>query len=268
MGYPDTMTMNPDVRGAADAASDSAVLEWGARLGYAANGLVHLLIAWIAVRIAFGSGGGKSADQSGALGTLARESFGQVLLWVAVVGFGLLAIWQITELITRHEAADRIKAAGKAVAYAALGWTALTFASGGNSNSNKQTKDFTATLMEQPGGQLLVGAVGLGIVGVGGYHVYKGWAQKFLEDLREHPGTFAEIAGRVGYIAKGVALGIVGVLFLVAAVKHQSGKASGLDGALRTLRDAPYGQVLLAAAAVGIAAFGVYCFARARYARV
>ncbi len=262
------MTTNPDVRGAADRANDSAVVEWGARAGYAANGLIHLLIAWIAVRIAFGSGGGQEADQSGALATLADQSFGAVLLWVAVAAFALLVVWEVTEAFLRHETTDRIKAAAKAVAYGALGWTAFTFASGGHSNSDKTTRDFTATLMDAPGGQLLVGAVGLGVIGIGGYHVYKGWARKFLEDLREHPGRFAEISGRVGYIAKGVALGIVGVLFLVAAVQHKSGKASGLDGALRTLRDAPLGTVLLVVVGLGIAAFGVYSIARARYARV
>ncbi len=262
------MGMNPDVRGAADRANDSAVVEWGARAGYAANGLIHLVIAWIAVQVAFGSGGGKEADQSGALATLAQQSFGAVLLWVAVAAFALLVVWEITEAFVRHETADRVKAVAKAGAYAALGWTALTFARGGHANSDKSTRDVTATLMDAPGGQLLVGAVGLGIVAVGGYHVYKGWKRTFLEDLREHPGRFAEVAGRVGYIAKGIALGVVGVLFLVAAVQHKSGKASGLDGALRTLRDAPMGTALLVIVGLGLAAFGVYSVARARYARV
>ena len=268
MGYPILMTMNPDVRQAADRANDSAVVEWGARLGYAANGLIHLLIAWIAAQVALGSGGGQNADQSGALATLAKESYGQVLLWVAVAAFTLLVVWEITEAVLRHETGDRVKAAAKAVAYGALGWTAFTFASGGHSSSSKTTKDFTATLMNAPGGQLLVGAVGAGIVAIGGYHVYKGWTKKFMEDLKEHPGRFATVAGRVGYIAKGVALGVVGFLFVVAAVQHRSGKATGLDGALRTLRDAPAGTVLLLLVALGIAAFGVYSFTRARYARV
>lgn len=262
------MTMNSDVRGAADRANDSTVVQYGARAGYAANGLVHLLIAWIALRVAFGSGGGQNADQSGALATLAGETYGQVLLWIAVAAFALLVVWEITEVFVRHEMSERVKAAGKAVAYGALGWTAFTFARGGHSNSEKSTEDMTATLMNAPGGQLLVGAVGVGVIAIGGYHVYKGWARKFLEDLREHPGRFAEVSGRVGYIAKGVALGIVGVLFIVAAVQHKSGKASGLDGALRTLRDAPLGTALLVIVALGIAAFGVYSLARARYARV
>ena len=122
--------------------------------------------------------------------------------------------------------------------------------------------------MGSPGGRLLVGVVGLVVLGIAGYHVYKGWTKKFLEDLREHPGDWAVTAGRIGYIAKGVALVIVGFFFLVAAWQADPDKAQGLDGALKTLKDAPFGPFLLTLVAVGIAAYGVYSFARSRYARV
>ncbi|MGL4177935.1 MAG: DUF1206 domain-containing protein [Dermatophilaceae bacterium] len=38
--------------------------------------------------------------------------------------------------------------------------------------------------------------------------------------------------------------------------------------ALKTLREQPFGPVLLTAVAVGIAAYGVYSIARARHARI
>lgn len=260
----------PDVKTAAHQAGNSAIVERGAKLGYAVSGLLHLLIAYIALKVAWSSGGG-SADQSGALATLASSSGGPLILWVTVVGFALLAVWQLTEAITgAHgaELADRVKALGKLVAYAALTWTALTFATGSSTSSGDQTKDFTASLMGHTGGRLLVGALGVGVAAVGGYHVYKGWKATFLEDLTEHPGTWAVQAGRAGYVAKGVALIVVGGLFVVAAVRKAPSEATGLDGGLRTLREAPAGTVLLTLVAVGLAAFGVYCGARARYARV
>ena len=83
------------------------------------------------------------------------------------------------------------------------------------------------------------------VLGIAGYHVYKGWTKKFLEDLREHPGDWAVTAGRIGYIAKGIALVIVGFFFLVAAWQADPDKAQGLDGALKTLKDAPFGPFLL-----------------------
>jgi hypothetical protein len=122
--------------------------------------------------------------------------------------------------------------------------------------------------MGSPGGRVLVGILGLVVLGIAGYHVYKGWTKKFLEDLRENPGDWAVTAGRLGYIAKGVALLIVGFFFLVAAWTADPDKAQGLDGALKTVKDQALGPFLLTLVAIGIAAFGVYSFARSRYARV
>jgi hypothetical protein len=252
---------------AAGSAGDHPVVEWGARLGYGASGVLHLLLAYLTAQIAVGVGG-TQASQSGALATLAAEPVGQVLLWVIGVGFALLALWQLTELVTRHEAFDKVKAGGKLVLYSALAWTSFTFASGGRTSSSKQTKDFTVDLMEAPAGRVLVGLLGIAIIGIAAYHVYKGWQERFLEDLQEHPGRWVVVVAKVGYIGKGIALAAVGVLFMTAAVQQQAGKATGLDGALRSMEDLPAGTIILLGIALGLAAYGVYSFARARYARV
>ena len=91
--------------------------------------------------------------------------------------------------------------------------------------ARSQTTDFTATLMKQPAGQWLVALLGLAVIGVGVYHVVKGWRKKFLQDLETHPGEWIVKAGRVGYIAKGIALAIVGGLFVLAAVRHKPSEA-------------------------------------------
>jgi hypothetical protein len=128
--------------------------------------------------------------------------------------------------------------------------------------------DFTATLMEAPFGPGLVAVVGLVVLGVGAHHVRKGIRQGFLDDLDRHPGKLAVRAGQFGYAAKGVALAIVGALFLVAAQRHQASAATGLDGALRTLLRQPIGPYLVSVIAAGLIAFGVYSLARARHAAV
>lgn len=257
--------MNETVRGTAAEAGDHPIIEKGARLGYAASGVLHLLIAWLGLNLAWGSGGG-SVDQQGALAQLAGTPFGSVLLWVLAAGFALLAVWQVSEAVVRGDTGTRVKSAGKAVLYAVLAWTAVSVARG--SGGGGGTESATATLMAQPFGRALVAIVGLGIIGVGVYHVVKGWRKKFLEDLTQHPGTWGERAGRVGYIAKGAALGLVGGLFVVAGVKSQPEEAQGLDGALRSLLELPLGKLLLTLVALGFAAYGVYSFFRARYARV
>jgi hypothetical protein len=252
---------------AARRASESPVVEWGARLGYAVLGLLHLLIGWIGLGLAWGGGG--TADKSGALGTLASSGIGPVLLWVAVVGFAALALWQLTEAaLTRDDLTHRAKALGKAVVYGFFGWSAWKYTKGSGSSDEQQTDDFTRTLMEQPAGRWLVAAVGLAVIGVAAYHVYKGWTRKFLDDLRRHPGRWADVSGWVGYVAKGAALAIVGGLFVIAAWREDPESAAGLDGALKTLRDQAFGPALLTVVAAGIAAYGIYSFARARYARI
>jgi hypothetical protein len=260
------------VKDVATEAGHNRFVQRGARLGYAVNGILHLLIAWLALQVAW-SASGKNADQSGALQTLSENTFGRILLWVSVVGFAFLALWQVAQAVSGRgmpgeEWKDRLKAISKAVVYVALGYSAFTFARGQGKSSKKQTVDLTAGLMGATGGRLLVALVGLVIVGVGAYHVIKGYKRKFLADLVGHPGQWATRAGRFGYIAKGIALGVVGVLFVVAGLKEQPAKATGLDGALRTLKDQPFGPVLLTLIALGIAAYGIYSFARARYARV
>jgi type IV secretory pathway VirB2 component (pilin) len=267
------MTQLSNVASAADKVEGHPVLQNGARAGYALNGVLHLMIAWIALQIAW-TASGKSADQSGALQTLAGSSLGRLALWLAVLGFLALGLWQLASAVavrTRGKSsqwADKIKGISKAVVYLALAWTSFSFAKGQPSSSKAQSADFTATLLQHPGGRLLVAVIGLVIIGIGIYHVVKGWTKKFLTDLRKNPGILATRLGVVGYVAKGIALALVGVLFVTAASQNSASKATGLDGALRSLRQQAFGPWLLTAVGLGIAAYGLYSFARSRDARV
>ncbi|GAB3493372.1 DUF1206 domain-containing protein [Flexivirga lutea] len=256
-----------DARDGARQVKNSTALDIGARAGFVASGVLHLLIAFLAVRVAFHRSS-KSPDQSGALATLAQNPAGKALLIVFVVGFVALALWQLSRAVFQHGVTDRIGAVALAVVYLAMAWTSLSFVRDHGKSSSSKSTDFTATVMKHQGGRWLVAIIGLVIVGVGAYHVYKGARTRFVEDLREHPGTVIIWIGRIGYAAKGVALGIVGVLFVVAAVRHRSSDAKGLDGALSTLGHAVAGQLLLTLMGLGLACFGVYLFGRARYARI
>jgi hypothetical protein len=263
-------------------AGDSDALENLARVGLIAYGVVHLLVAWLALQLAWGGGGGGSADQSGAMATLASKPFGKPLLWVLVIGLIALAVWQLAEVL-RHRAGlqgsgdAKKKAAGKivksiakAVVYAFLAVTALRFATGGGTSSSSQQQQAVAGVFGWPGGRFLVGAAALVLIGVGVYHVRKGLTKHFLKEIDTTQATapqrrMIERLGQVGYPAKGVALALVGGLLGWAAITFDPAKASGLDGAMRTLLDAPFGKALLTLVALGIAAFGVYVLFRARF---
>ena len=267
--------------GAADRAGNSDGLEHLARVGLIAYGVVHLLIAWLALQLAWGGGGG-SADQSGAMETLADSTLGKPLLWVVAIGMIALAVWQLAEVLrwrrglsssgeARKKAVTKTaKSVAKAVVYIALAVLAIRFATGSGGSSSGQQQQQTAGVFGWPGGRWWVGLAGLVVIGVGLYHVYKGVSKRFMKqiDLGSAPaGTrrLVEKVGLVGFPGKGVALGLVGGLLVYAAVTFDPAKASGLDGALRTVLDAPFGRFLLTLVALGIAAFGVFCLIRARY---
>lgn len=256
-----TRTAIADVRG-------RPAFQRGARLGYAANGALNLVIGWLALQVAWG-GGGQDASASGALRALADTTVGGFLLWVLLVGFVLLGLWQLTTALLGGRTGERLKAAGKGVTYLVLAFLTYGVVSGpGGGSGGTSESGWTADLMAQPPGRLLVAGVGVGVIAVGGYHVHKGWRRTFLRDLREHPGPWVVRAGRLGYVARGIAFAVVGALFLTAAATADPDRAQGLDGALQTLRDAPLGQWLLTLVALGFVAYGVYSFVRARVGRV
>lgn len=259
--------MGSKASSAAGRAGRSRGVKTLARGGMVVSGVLHLLMGWLALQLAW-TGSDENADTSGALGALAQNPLGSALLWVGVVGFVALAIWQVAEAVTGREASDKVKAAAKAIVYLALAWSTFGFAQGGGSDSAEQSSDFTATLMEQPFGVVLVIVLGVAVIAVGGYHVYKGVKKKFLDDLVGHPGRFVERAGVIGYAAKGVAFVVVGALFVTAAVTNDPEEATGLDGALRSLLELPFGKVLLTVVALGLVAFGVYSFGRAKHAKL
>lgn len=257
-------------------AQNSKVIQVLARSGYAVNGVLHGLIGILAITVALGSAAG-SADQTGALQQLASNPAGKLVLWALVVGLFALGIWQIFEGILVPGAdpakrwAKRISELGKAVAYISVAVTALTFAAGGASSSSASTQGFIGQLLAQPGGVFAVGAIGVLVLAIGIYFIVKGVRKKFLEDIQTPGGTAGDLVTRlgvIGYIAKGIALAVVGILFLVAAFTLDLTQATGLDGALKSLASLPFGQIILTAVGLGLVAFGIYLFARARYAKL
>lgn len=256
---------------------ESTWLDRGVRFGMVVYGVVHLLVAWLAVQLALGQHH-RNASQKGAMQTLAHQPFGPVLLWLVALGMFVLTLWRVLEACVGHQEYDggrrwrkRAVSAFKAVLYGYVGLLALQFAIGSGS-SGSGTSSYTARLMDQPFGRWLVGLVGVAIVGYGFSYARRGWTEKFMENLdargtRGDVGTAYRWVGKVGYIAKGVAFGVVGGLFVAAAVTHEAKKSGGLDDALHTVLQRPFGPFLLVLIGVGIGCYGLFCFARARHLR-
>jgi uncharacterized protein DUF1206 len=149
-----------------------------------------------------------------------------------------------------------------------LGISAVRVAIGAGSSSSNQQKTLTARLMENGAGRVLVIVIGLVVIGIGARQLYKAYTRKFTEDLVGGVSEKTILLGRIGYAAKGVAFAVVGILFGWAAISYDPEKAGGLDAALHTVKEQPFGSVLLTILALGIAAFGVYCFVWSRNAKV
>ena len=236
-------------------AGDSKSLEMVARVGLVAYGVVHLLIGWLALQIAWGAAS-ESADSSGALTTLADQPFGKVLLWLVAVGLVALALWQASEVIWGYRNLDgakrvrkQVTSAAKAVIFAALGVSASLVALGSGSSSSQSQEQATTGVLAWPGGQVIVVLTGLIIIGVGVAEVVKGVKKSFSEEINTSsmsPTARKGVArlGQVGYIAKGVALGVVGGLLSYAALTFDRQKGQGLDGALQTILAQPFGKFL------------------------
>jgi Domain of Unknown Function (DUF1206) len=261
----------------AEQAGNSRSLSMVARVGLIAYGAVHVLIAWLALQIAWGLAGNQSADTSGAMKTLADQPFGRILLWLVAVGLIALALWQSTQAIWGYRNSDgaqrvrkRITSAAKALAYTALGVSAVSIALGSQKSSSQTQQQATSGVLAWPGGRVLVVAAGLIIIGVGVASVVKGVKQSFREEINTSsmsPAVRKGVArlGQVGYVAKGAALGVVGGLLSYATLTFDPQKAQGLDGALQTILAQPFGRFLLTAVALGFLAFGLFAILQARY---
>ena len=260
--------------------TDHPVLTHLARVGLIAYGVMHLLIAFLAARMALGLRGA-DADQTGALQTVGHGPGGRTLLWAIGLGLICLGLWQAAEILLwwrglldperrRRTAVVCAKCLAKGGVYGLLGITALLFALGLEYEADERVREITGEALEIPGGAALVVVVAVAVVAVGLYTLGRGLTGGFMKDIdlpaapdRWEP--LIEVIGRVGYVAKGIAFGLVGVLLWRAAASADISTATGLDGAMTVISSVSGDPWLLAGVAAGFAAFGVYALARARY---
>ncbi|MDT7578635.1 MAG: hypothetical protein QOH17_4968 [Pseudonocardiales bacterium] len=258
-------------------ASNSPAMAAVAKFGLFARGFIYLVIGWLAVQIALGHHT-HEANQRGALVTVAGHPFGQVLLWILGFGFGAYALWRLSEAAfgtaaEGRKTGPRLQSLIRGVVYATFAVTTFSFIAGtSNQTQSRQQETTTAKLMKHGYGRWLVGIVGVIVIVVGIGLIIEGLRKKFEKQLRmdELHGVTRTVVvrlGMVGTTSRGIVFAVAGALLVQAALQYQPAKSTGLDGALRTLADQPYGPWLLGAIAVGLIAFGVYGLFTARFAK-
>lgn len=253
-----------------------------ARLGYAAKGLVYIIIGWLAFATAIRAGG-RTTDPQGAITTIYNHPLGKFALVIIVVGFVGYSLWQFACALWDPDRDDQgAKENVKRIGYAVVGVSYLGFAlaalrlltqHSAPRGSNASTQDWTARLLAAPGGVVLVVLVGLIVLGVAVALATEAWKESFkrhfpLDSMSEPVRKATLILGRVGLGAQSAVFAVIGIFLIDAALRHNPHKAQGLAGALAALAAQPFGPVLLSLVALGLIAYGVYGFVEARYRRI
>ncbi|MCF3960880.1 DUF1206 domain-containing protein [Streptomyces fuscigenes] len=265
-------------------AADSSAMEVAARWGFAACGVIYLLIGALALRIAYDGGhGGQQADRGGALAELAGNPVGKVLLWAVGIGLAGMALWRLSEAVVgaaQHDgrkARVRLMSAGRCVFYGFAAYSVLAFALGdrgsGSGSSDHQSRDATARLMGMTGGRWLVALAGVAVVVIGVCMGVLAARRRFHKQLKlgemSRPARrYIDVTGVAGGVARGLIVAAAGGFALEAAITFDPDRAKGFDDTLRSFAGAPAGAWLLGGVALGLALFGLYCFGMARWHRV
>ena len=252
-----------------------------ARFGYAAKGLVYLIIGGLAARAAIA--GGKPTDEKGALLTVLHQPFGRVLLGLVAAGLFAYALWRLIEVISDPEAQDSNGTRGFArfqyllsfLVYTGLGIEAIRMILGqrDSGGGEAEAKEQAALLLSLPFGHWLLIVIGVAAIGFGLFELKEAFAPEF-ED-RRHLGELSRKMkpwilrlGRLGTFARGGVGVVVGAFLLMAGLYRSSSEAKGTRGAIESLAERPFGRWILALIAVGLIAHGLYTVLESRYRKL
>jgi len=275
------MTTADTLRDGKRRAAQSDGVEWLGRTGLVAQGVIYSLIALLAIQVALdGRDSGAEPDKQGALRLVADQPAGGWLLGALAIGFAAYALWRLTQaLLDRDHKGGDAKGLAKRFGYFCLGawYAALAFLAvkvmvGATATGGDEQKT-TAGVFGWPLGRELVFAVAAGFFVAAGWNVFRALSGKLEKHLRTHQMSERErttvlAVGGVGHLARGAVFGLIGAFFFKAALESDAKEARGLDGALLELTQHPYGRLILGGVAVGLASYGLWCVAQARYRRV
>lgn len=247
-----------------------------------ARGITYGVIGALALAMALGSGtAGTAPNQQGALALIARAPAGRAALVAICAGLLGYAIWKIVLGIRGRgpegggdpEPKDRLANLGGGIVYLIFFWVALRTVIGGAGNASGQSKQTAAGVLGWPGGQLIVGIAGAGLLAISLYQLYDALRGEFAEESKteqmdEHEHRTFMLLGRIGLSARALVFALVGYFILRTAIEFKPTKAVGVNGALARLQHQPLGPWLLGLVALGLLTFAGFSMLEARYRRL
>lgn len=247
------------------------------RLGYAAKGLVYIVLGFLATEAAFGRGG-KATDSKGALRAIGQAPFGKVALIVVMIGLFGYAVWRLVSAATDAERrgdepsslALRAGDAIRGLAYGSLGVYTLRYLMHHPTPNGNKAPSYVDRVMGVPGGRLIVILIGLTFIGYAIYQMYKAASGKFLKRLdltsaSARVRAMVERSGKFGISARAAVFGMIGVLICRAGWSYNPAEAGGIAQSLDAIAREPKGHLIFGIVAIGLIAFGLFQFATARY---
>lgn len=264
-----------------DAVADNEWLERVTQVGWVAKGVVYTLMGLTALEIARQDPTAEDASPEGSIGRVAEAPLGRLLLTVLTVGLILYFAWRILSVAVIRgngwkEWADRIGYTFSALFYLVLAFSAGKAAiSGVDPGGSNSVESISRSLLDTTPGRWLLGIGGVITMAVGAYFaIHKGLQRSFADDL---DGVNADIgknatkrqalliSGIIGWIGRGIVTAMVGFFVLRSAYRFDSNDARGFDRALRKVAGTSTGSTLVLVCAVGLIAYGVFCFFSHRF---
>lgn len=253
------------------------------RFGFYTKGVLFIIIGVLAILLVAGLQGGKIADPTGALGTVAQKPFGKVLLIIFIVGAAGHGLWQILRgAADVDDAGKKWLGIVKRIFFICLGffyiglaltaWS-ITFSPNNSAENGELPQTITTILLEIPFGVVIVFIIGLSLIGAGVHECYSGVSGKFRQyyrswEIKGWHDNFITVLGILSFTARAVIFVLIGYFFIMAAIDYNANEVIGFDGALLTLAQTSYGKILLFVTAVGLVCHGILAFYEAKYRRI
>lgn len=238
----------------------SEKFSWLVRLGYAARGLLYIVIGYLAL-----SSSHRDKSQRGAMAYIEQMPGGTALLYLAAAGLLGYALYKFCSLLfdVEHHGGDakgmavRIGHGGGGIVYAALAWSAFQLAAGARTTAggSGQVREASRTLLTFGLGPIILGLIGIGFFVAAGAQLNQAVRCKFMRHISGSAPPLIKTLGRIGHATRAVVFAVIGWSLVHSAWFQHKVEVNSLGDAIDKLAGT---GLLYTIVAVGLMMFGLF----------